>query len=323
MRDPITYAKAVTAYQMHLRVGNRSPRTHDWYGSNLAAFGAFLQARLGTADPELRKIHADDIRAFILYLQDRTVLYEVPTGPHPRKPTPGGLSPFTIRGYCRTLSAFFNWCQKDGLIQRKPTENVTYPKMPQPIKDTFSREDIVKLLSACDASAESLCWRNRAIILLLLDTGIRAGELCGLQLEHLDPQYRRAKITGKGMKDRFVPLSHATREALFKYVNFYRPHPPRPATAVFLTVKGTAFNGDVLRDILGAVGARAGVKVNPHKFRHSAGTLFYRETGNLLLTQQLLGHENIQTTRGYVHTDTADLERVHERGSPVANLHLK
>lgn len=144
-------------------------------------------------------------------------------------------------------SAFFTWAYREHLISRKLRENVRWPKVLKDIKDIFTREEALKLLKTSEEYPEGLAARNRALILFLLDTGVRAAECCGLTVEHLDESYHRAKITGKGMRDRFVPIQKETREALWKYIHFHRPVPKvRTDTQVFLSHYGTPSPSTVL-----------------------------------------------------------------------------
>jgi integrase/recombinase XerD len=193
------------------------------------------------------------------------------------------------------------------------------------IKEIFSNEEIKRLFKACDQYPQALATWNKAIVKFLLDTGVRASELCELTADRIDERMRRVDVTGKGMKDRYVVVSESTGQALWKYINFFRrPERGMKTGRVFLTYKGTALKPAELERMLRNLGERAQVEhVHPHRFRHTAGTLFYRNSnGNLFLTQQMLGHESPVTTRIYAKTYTEDLERVHENASPVSNWEL-
>ncbi|MCL4395538.1 MAG: tyrosine-type recombinase/integrase [Chloroflexi bacterium] len=151
--------------------------------------------------------------------------------------------------------------------------------------------------------------RNRAILLLLLDTGMRASELCG-------------HVTGKGMKDRYVPIGARARQVLWEYVNLHRN--PRVATnLVFMTRHDKPLNGTSLAHILWELGKRAGVEgCHPHRFRHTAARLYLRNGGDVMSLQQILGHEDLATTRIYIQLEQEDIERTHERASPVDRMGL-
>lgn len=325
MKSAVLFNKARQAFNFHNKIGNRSKETNNWYELRLRNLESFLCERHGKTVETLRlaDVSTEDLREFIAYLQGKTDKY---TAHINRKPLSGPLSPFTVRGYARAMAGFFNWCQKEGLLQKKPNENISLPKTPQQIKEIFTDQEMKALLKACEEHPEeTLRVRDRAILLVLLDTGIRASELCDLTLDQIDQTWQRFKVRGKGMRERFVPISDVTRAALFKYVTFNRPADVEHSNRVFLSDRGNPLRRDVLALILRYLGDRASVpKCNPHKFRHTAATLFYKRShGNLFLTQMFLGHSSPITTRIYAKTYTEDLQEAHLTASPVEGMGIK
>lgn len=325
MSNPVSFLRTQQGFKFANETANKSARTTVWYDKQVTTFREYLLSiglASGVTALRLSDVTTDHVRGFVAYLQARTSRYDTHVR---RKPSDGGLSPYTIRGYVRALSAFFAWSEREGLLARNPMTNVQWPKTPQSIKPVFSDDEIQRLVKACDAYSPALAARNRALIFLLLDTGVRAGELCGLTLDRLDEDYRRAHVTGKGMKDRFVVMGVETRNALWKYITVYRNPHQREAQEVFLTARGQPLDTETLGLILRRLGERAEVAdCHPHKWRHTAATLFYKNSnGNLFLTQQMLGHQSPVTTRIYAKTFTADLERVHAQAGPVHALGLK
>ena len=318
----LSFQKAWQGFKLHAQIANHSPRTISWYDDNLAAFQRYLLAKYPQQDADhllISDITRDDVQQYIASLQERETVYE---NHKFRAPIGRKLSPYTIHGHVRALSHFFHWLLSEKLIETSPMDGVPRPKVPKSIKDRLSESDIKKLLKVCDECREPLAARNRALILFLLDTGVRASELCGLTVDRLDEQFRRAHITGKGLKDRFVPLGARTREAMWSYVHVYRPA-ARQTNAVFLTAYGRPLDKDKLAHILRALGKRADVMpCNPHKFRHTAARLYLRNGGDVLTLQQLLGHETLEVTRIYAQIEREDLERTHERVSPVDRMGL-
>lgn len=323
VRD-LSFKQARLGFRFSNETQNLSKRTVKFYDDYVDAFERFMNERHSDRGGEVRlsDTTTDDVREFIAHLQARTTRYDTHVR---RKPREGGLSPYTIRGYTRALSAFFSWAVREKLLDRSPSENVTWPKVPKEIKEIFTEDDIKKLLKACDEYPVALAARNKAIVKMLLDTGVRAAELSNLTLDRLDDKLQRVHVTGKGLKDRYVICSASTRDALWKYINIFRPKEHGVKTnRVFLTARGRPLDTETLGLILRRLGERAEVPhCHPHKFRHTALTLFYRYShGNLFLTQQMAGHESPTTTRIYAKTYTEDLERVHEAASPVMNWDL-
>ncbi|MEW5720207.1 MAG: tyrosine-type recombinase/integrase, partial [Chloroflexota bacterium] len=268
----LSFGKAREGFTLYCQVANHSKKTVDWYAANLTALERFLLSRYSLQDPErllVQDITKEDTQSFIVYLQGRDTLYEKHAH---RAPVSRKLSAYTVHAYVRTLSAFFHWAIREKVIASSPMENLPRPKLPKSIKPRFSESEIKALLKACEGNTP-LAVRNRALVMVLLDSGLRASELCGLLLTDLDKDYRRALVLGKGAKQRYVVFGARTRQALWQYVNVHRPQADE-TNAVFLSNKGKQLTIFGLDRILHNLGKRAGVEdVHAHKFRHTAARL--------------------------------------------------
>lgn len=317
-RTSLTYRQAVDGFHFARKIKNLSERTIQTYDAHLKSFGAFLpQCHSGEMAETvmLSAITRGDIEAFIAYLQGRETVYAT----HPtRAEEQRKLSPYTVHAHTRALSAFFNWAVEAGHLKRSPMAGFKKPKVPKKIMPTFTKEEVQQLLKACEDYRAQAAIRDRALVLFLLSTGVRAKELCDLTLDRLDANLRRIHITGKGMKDRYVTLGPRAREALWNYLHVYRPQPRFDVANVFLTQAGAPLTTTALSHILAHLGERAGVKdCHPHKFRHTFATEFYRGGGDVLTLQAILGHEDLETTRVYTHITDEDTDRVTEKVNPV------
>jgi site-specific recombinase XerD len=164
--------------------------------------------------------------------------------------------------------------------------------------------------------------RNRAIILLLLDTGMRADELCQARLADLDTRNRYIKVFGKGSKERILPVCPRTAQALWKYLAIRGSGLP-PTEPLFVTQNKTPLDRHRLLKQLAAIGRRAGVKgVHPHRFRHTFAINFLRNGGNAYTLQMILGHSSMEMVNTYLNIAQADIQSVHRMASPVANMRL-
>jgi site-specific recombinase XerD len=170
---------------------------------------------------------------------------------------------------------------------------------------------------------DASCLRATAILLVLLDTGIRLGELLNMRLPDLDLEQSRAKIFGKGAKERYVFLGKSTRRALWRYVSLARAEPILGADNVFLSEDGRPITNRYLAHILEKVSKAAGVqKVHPHRFRRTAAIQFLRNGGNIFALQKLLGHETLDMVRHYVNLASDDVAAAHQQASPVDGWRL-
>ncbi len=171
---------------------NRSDWTMTWYRTRLRALQAFM-AEQGVT--ELESISANYLRAFVVYLQhmraNATNDYK-PTEDQPIKAQ-------TLHGYVRAFKAFFSWCVQEEYIDKDPARRIGRPKLPEYIIPTFKPEHLAAMFDACDVKT-SLGFRDYTILLVLLDTGIRLSELCGLKLGDVHDTY--LVVFGKGDKQR-------------------------------------------------------------------------------------------------------------------------
>ena len=317
----ITLHQARMGFQLRNKTENKSSKTVEWYDSHIERLESFLRNRTVDAtgaldDPTLSSIDTDVIREFIAYLQGKQTQYEN----HPKlKPVAKPLSPYTIRGIVATLSAFFGWAHLENLIAHDPMDKIKRPKVPKKIKARFTDEEIEKLIAACDEYSDSLAIRNEALLRFLLDSAVRASELCTLVIDRVDLERGRAHVTGKGSKDRYVYFGNKTKHVLWKYITVYRPS--SQSTCVFLTHAGKPLNIFRLAAILTDIAERAGVEhCNPHKFRHTAARLMSRNGLDAFMIQKILGHETLETSRIYVELEREDVERAFNRASPMDRL---
>jgi len=187
--------EVIKEYLLCCQIEGKSPKTVAWYGQKLQYFDEFL--RRGGHSRPVDEIRTSDLRSFINHLQTEVIA----DANNPCKPKRNeGLSPHTVAGYVRTLKAFFSWAVREGLITDNPAARVSVPKAPSLVMRSFSDEEVSALLDAIDL-ARPTGPRDRAILVSLLDTGIRASELVGLRLCDLHLHEGWFKVLGKGGKE--------------------------------------------------------------------------------------------------------------------------
>ncbi len=192
-----------------------SPKTATWYRDNLSSYTRFLAVE-GAA---LRDFTPDSVRRYTVYLQERRVKYE---GNRLRRTNGEPLSSHTIFGHVATLKAFAGWLAAECYTDDNILKGVPQPKKRQTVINALSQDEIQKLISSVPKHT-AMGTRDRAIFITFLDTGLRASELCDLQLRdvHLEEGY--LKVLGKGDKERIVPIGANATRALLRYREFFRP----------------------------------------------------------------------------------------------------
>ncbi len=218
------------------------------------------------------------------------------------------------------LKSFFNYLIFEDYRKDNPMELIEAPKIGRKLPDTLALKDIEKLIVAIDLStAEG--HRNKAIIETLYGCGLRVSELVGLKLSDLFFDEGFIRVTGKGDKQRFIPISRITQ----KYINLYIKadrikvkHVPEFSDTVFLNRRGKQLTRVMIFTIIKRLAEKAQIKKNisPHTFRHSFATHLLENGADLRAIQLMLGHESITTTEIYMHVDRSHLAMVMEKYHP-------
>jgi len=218
-----------------------------------------------------------------------------------------GVKSKTVLNRYIGLAAFWTWALKEEYAGRHVVRLVEKPRPQLIVIEPFTEMEIRALLSSMRNHPD----RDRAIIFLLLDTGIRASELVGMSREDIDQNNNRVKVRGgKGNKDRMLPFSRKTAAVLFRYLS--------KSTGVPFPITRTS-----LTSLMDRLGRRAGVRdCHPHRFRHTFAITYLRNGGDGYTLQMLLGHSTMEMVRRYLNIAQVDLERAHRRASPVENWNL-
>lgn len=212
------------------------------------------------------------------------------------------------------LKSFFNYLIFEDYRQDNPMDLIESPKIGRKLPDTLSEDEINSLIDAIDLSKPE-GERNRAMLETLYGCGLRVSELVHLKISDLYFEENFIKVTGKGDKQRFVPISEINK----KYINIYRQEIRIHQTIqkgfddiLFLNRRGRQLTRAMIFTIIRQLAEKIGLRKNisPHTFRHSFATHLLENGADLRAIQQMLGHESITTTEVYVHVDRSHLAKV-------------
>ena len=288
------------------------------------------------SDPPFSEITKSEMVEFFAWLQEDYTTE--PDGVAPRGKFK--LSAKTVLNIHTNLSALWRWAVDDGFAKTNIIRSIQPPAVSDSIIETFTKEDVENLLKSCDrgrtwktrpetSSERSTGVRDRAIILTLLDTGVRASELAGIKFKDLNMSTNTIKIQGKGpgrdAKERIVHIGKRTAQAIWKSL-LPRINDIQDDSPVFVV----GFQGDWrplsrqhLRTLLHRIGIRAGVKkVHPHRFRHTFAINYLRNGGGEFTLCALLGHTDLEMTRRYARIAQVDTANGHRKAGPVDNWRL-
>jgi integrase/recombinase XerD len=212
------------------------------------------------------------------------------------------------------LKSFFNYLVFEDYRKDTPLELIEVPKTGRKLPDTLATEEIDALISAIDLSTPE-GERNRAMLETLYSCGLRVSELVGLKISDLFFEEGFIKITGKGNKQRFVPVGGSTIKYINSYVNLIRVHyavQKGYEDTLFLNRRGKQLTRAMIFTIIKELALKINLNktISPHTFRHSFATHLLENGADLRSIQLMLGHESITTTEVYMHLDRKFLSEV-------------
>jgi len=277
-----------------LNLDNRSEETQTYYMNKLRVFAEWCQEH----NLELEHVTPSVVKKFVDQLKKAI-----------NQRTGKPLSSETVHGYAYVVKLFLGFCSKDEMYSEYVTSRtvklISVPKVEDKVIEIFKPEEITALFKACERNTiDELKYRDRAILSLLLDTGVRASELCQLTVRNVDlnPRDSYIKVMGKGGKEREIGLGEKSRLALHRYL---RKRRAKPDETVFLTRYHEPFNRNGLDQILYRLRDWAGlegVTVRAHKWRHTFATTYLVNGGDVYKLSRLMGHSSVSTTEKYVRS---------------------
>ena len=300
--------KLIEQYRAHLREErNVSPHTLRNYLSDLTQFQQFVVERKWALDSrgqvDARKIDIHMVRAFLASL------------------TPGRKKSSVGRKIA-ALKRFFRYLLVTRQIDADPMTSIHSPKQEKPLPAFLSVDDIFQLLGAIKVKT-GLDVRDRAVLEVFYSTGIRVSELVGLNWADIDFRLEIVRVTGKGSKERIVPIGEIALQALLDYGQEQRKRWNRTCkgeNAVFLNNRGKRITARSVARIVEKHLKQAGIhiKMGPHGLRHSFATHLLNSGADLRSIQELLGHASLSTTQRYTHVNLDQLTAVYDKAHPRA-----
>jgi integrase/recombinase XerD len=317
-------AQAIPGFLLYKTAEALSPNTLRSYHDHLKLWLKY------TGEVAVERITSADVCAFLAWLRREYQPQRITGNTAP-------LTAKTLRNYWVSLSAFFTWAAGEFNIPN-PMKAVPAPKFETALVEPFTREEIEQLLKAAEFCKEANTTRrrrfvmrrptglrDRALILVLLDTSLRASELCALSVGDVDLKTGQVLVKhgekggAKGGQGRVVCLGKTARRSLWRYLAS-RADGEGPDAPLFL---GRRMNKSVLRQLVARLGAKAGVAhAHPQRFRHTFAITYLRSGGDVFTLQALLGHGTLEMVQHYARLAQIDIEQAHRRASPVDNWQL-
>lgn len=282
--------KLLRRYNQYLKLEKSfSPNTVEAYRRDLRKFLDFI----GTEGISPLEVQLTDFQSFSSSLHDI------------------GIHPTSVYRILMGVKSFYSFLVMNGDLDTDPMELLDYPKRPQHLPDVLSVEE-VDMIESCIDLSQTEGQRNKAIIETLFSCGLRVSELCNLQLTDLYLDEGFIRVTGKGSKQRLVPISQKAIKELRLYFIDRREVSVKEGFENYVFVSKARkknLSRIMIFHMVKELVELAGIKkqVSPHTFRHSFATCLLEGGANLRAIQAMLGHESITTTEIYMHIDTTHL----------------
>lgn len=294
-----TIQQAIDDYLLDCRARQCTPATIQHYQQRLGAFARWA-ADLPTPPATIADITPAILRAHLVHLQER------------------GLASHTQQTHARALRAWLNSCVREGWIDVSPFSKLKMPKAARLEKPSLDAPDVRRLLAVCDQA------RDKALIMVMLDTGARASEVCNLNAGDFDAERLTLAIRqGKGRKDRTTYVGAKTARQVRRYLwerGDITPGDPLFASDAPLN-RGGRLTRNGLGRILKGLGKAAGVpNVHPHRLRRTFAIECLRRGMDVFSLARLMGHADLATLRGYLAIAQSDLRSAHQAAGPVDHM---
>lgn len=317
----ISLRRAVDRWLADGRAQGWSPRTLGDRRHNLEKLAWWLENE-EEAVATLAALTPARIRCFLVYAREAHPEGRWgSTAPSAKRET----RPSSVQTLYKAIKAFLNFCLAEGLMEESPLRNVKAPRVPTDEIQPLSPDQVQSLLDAARRTRSS--ERDVALLLLLVDTGMRVSEACGLTIGDVDRGTGELTVLGKGNKRRRVYMGTAARRGIWRYLETDR----RDAAAdepLFVSIggnrSGTRMTPSGIFQVVQKAGQTAGLTgVGPHDLRRTFAVNYLRHGGNLFELQILMGHTDLTVLRRYVALAETDLAQAHRAASPADRMKLR
>jgi len=274
-----------------------SEATLSAYRTDLAQFSSWLE----TQNCPLESVQSQHIQRFLQQRIEQKTSWR------------------SLARFLSTLRGFYQFLIREALIHEDPTATIPLPKLPSYLPQTLTEKEVEQLLDAPDVS-KTLGLRDRAMLELLYGSGFRVSELVALRIDQLNERQGMIRVTGKGNKERLVPVGEESLDWLQRFLVEARGALLKGclSDALFPTARGPAMTRQAFWYLIKKYARKAGIEkeLSPHSLRHAFATHLVNHGADLRVVQLLLGHANLSTTQIYTHVAKERLKRLHAMHHP-------
>jgi len=313
----------VQGFVLTKQTEGKSPRTVEFYSENLKRF-LWYASRQDWSD-DIRMLTEWHIREFLSYLANEKRRWGLEG--NGSETSQAKVSHTTVHHYFVVLANFFGWVVREGFLEESPTAKIKVAKPKVKVIKPYTPEEICRMIAVCDFdyanNAKFLGSRNKAIVLVLLDSGVRLSELVGMTLEDVNTSNGHVRVMGKGSKERMVRIGKVTQKALWRYL-MHRPG--SGYQELWLGEEQRPLSCGAVQCLIKRLKERASINGSGtvHRFRHTFALNFLRVDRNVFNLQYLLGHSSLEMVKHYTAAlGMEDALKAHEKASPADHLGVK
>jgi site-specific recombinase XerD len=302
----------IASYELSNLAGGKSRKTIVGYNDILYAYRRFVKDK--NYPDTLESLTITIAREYIIYLKNRHKFLG-----HPCTPEQGEtLSVETVRCHVRALKAFSTWLYEEQYIEENVLQKLKLPKAPQVIIEPLTKMDIDRVVACIDKKSKT-GFRNYAVIITALDTGLRASEVVNLQLSDLNIGKGVMKVMGKGAKERIVPVGVFATSVLLAYIKHFREASiSGKHDNLFLSNKGMPLTVNAIKLMFTRLARSSRVeRLHAHLCRHTFAINYLLNGGDIFSLKEILGHSNLDMVQHYLHFTSTQITERHHKYSPM------
>ena len=306
----ITIKQAINEFLLSCKVEGKSYGTIECYSDKLKGF-LWYATNYNWPD-DVTAITTNHLREFLAYLRETDHRFNS-TCPRAMKP----INSTTVQKYYRALSVLFNWSINEGILETNSLVRIKVPRAEKKVIKALDSNGVNQLISSLGNTFEGI--RNKAIILILVDCGLRLGELLNLKILDINMEQQLLNVDGK-TGERVVRYGSTTAKALRKYLK-NRASLDGSNDRLWLTSEGASLKDSSVETLFIKLAKKTGIRVHPHLLRHTFATMWLKNGGDSLMLQRLLGHTTLMMTNRYCQAvGCYDAVEAHKSYSPVDRL---
>ena len=278
-----TISELYSDFLLDQKFRNNSARTIEYYRENLSRFLVWL------INDELTALSIDNWKQYGVYLRETAT-----------KRNGDRYSESSVQGAMRAVKAFYNYCIEQGALRDNICRQLKLPKVHNKEERILDDDEIETLFNGINDSTQT-GLRNKCFIALMLDCGLRRGEIPRLNFSDLDLKSKTMVVKGKGGKQRVVPMGMVSSTLIIDYITKFRANAGQQAP-VFVDCNNCRCTDNLIKQVFKHIKTNIGIsRLHPHLLRHTFATNYIADGGDLETLRIILGHANIQTTQRYLH----------------------